>query len=95
MSEFAEYGWIDNKRSKYLRDKIKSRMDQLQDWMESNHHLKNPEEVMDHTYSVSKFWSVLSEEDKDYIHGARYAIEEKMEWNIPEENKRINRDSGK
>lgn len=66
-------------------------MDQLQDWMESNYHIKHPEEVDDFTYTISKFWSILTEEEKDYIHGARYAIENKMEWNIPEENKRINK----
>jgi len=73
-----------------VKDKIKDRMDQLQDWMEDNYHLEKPDEVVEHIHSVSKFWSVLSEEDKDYIHGAQYAIEEKMAWNIPEEKKRKN-----
>lgn len=65
-----------------LREKINSRMDQLQSWMESNYHLENADEVITHIESVSKFWSALSEEDRDYIHGARYAIEEKIEWNV-------------
>jgi len=65
-----------------VKDKIKERMDQLQKWMESNYHLEHPEEVEEHIQTVSKFWSALSEEDQDYIHGARYAIEEKMEWNV-------------
>lgn len=65
-----------------LREKINMRMDILQDWMESNYHLKNPEAVIEHIENVSKFWSVLSEEDRDYIHGCRYAIEEKSEWNV-------------
>jgi len=57
-------------------------MDILQGWMESNYHLKRPEVVEEHIRSVTKFWSVLSEEDRDYIEGARYAIEEKMEWKV-------------
>jgi len=65
-----------------VKDKIKERMDQLQKWMESNYHLEHPEEVEEHIQTVSKFWSALSEEDQDYIHGARYAIEEKTEWNV-------------
>ena len=65
-----------------VKDKINSRMDQLQEWMESNYHLENPQEVEDHIQTVSKFWSALSEEDRDYIHGARYAIENKMTWNV-------------
>ena len=40
--------------------KIKERMDKLQKWMESNHHIDNPDEVHELTLSVSKFWSVLS-----------------------------------
>ena len=70
------------------RLKIKQRMDILQDWMEQNYHLKRPEVVEEHIQTVSKFWSALSEEDRDYIHGCRFAIEEKMEWNIPDDKKR-------
>ena len=70
------------------RLKIKQRMDILQDWMEQNYHLKRPEVVEEHIQTVSKFWSALSEEDRDYIHGCRYAIEKKMEWNIPDDKKR-------
>jgi len=62
--------------------KIKERMDQLQEWMESNYHLENPEAVEVLIDSVSKFWSVMQEEDTDYIHFARQAIEEKIVWNL-------------
>tara|TARA_R110001632_G_scaffold181955_1_gene302032 strand:+ start:367 stop:570 length:204 start_codon:yes stop_codon:yes gene_type:complete len=65
-----------------LKEKINSRMDQLQEWMESNYHLEHADEVYDHTLSVSKFWSVLSEEDRDYIQAAQMACEEKQEWNV-------------
>lgn len=65
-----------------LQDKIKDRMDLLQDMMEDNVHIDSPDIVEEHIRTVSKFWSVLSDEDRDYIHGARYAIEEKMEWNL-------------
>lgn len=63
-----------------LRYKINERMNVLQHWVEGNYHLKNPEEVEEVIKSVSKFWSILSEEDKDYIDGIRYAIEHKIEW---------------
>mgnify|MGYP001292302627 CR=1 FL=1 len=62
--------------------KIKERMDQLQSWMESNYHIKNPNEVYELSRSVSKFWSVLSEEDRDYIQAAQYAIEDKITWDV-------------
>jgi hypothetical protein len=65
-----------------LREKIDLRMDELQKLMEGNEHLSNPDKVELLIGSVSKFWSALSEEDRDYIHGARYALEEKMEWKV-------------
>ena len=65
--------------------KIKQRMDQLQEWMESDYHLENPDEVTELIMSVTKFWSVLQEEDMDFIHGAKYAIEENMAWGNPKD----------
>jgi len=67
-----------------IKDKINQRMDKLQEMMESNVHLERPAEVAEHIYSVSKFWSVLSDEDKDYIDGSRYALEEQIRWELPE-----------
>lgn len=60
-----------------LTQKINQRMDILQDWMEQDYHLERPEVVYEHTLSVSKFWSVLSEEDRDYIQGVQFAIDTK------------------
>ena len=60
-----------------LTEKINQRMDILQDWMEQDYHLERPKVVYEHTLSVSKFWSVLSEEDRDYIQGVQFAIDTK------------------
>lgn len=65
-----------------LKDKINKRMDALQNMMESNFHLKDPKAVNLQIDSVSKFWSVLSDEDKDYIHCSRDALTEQTEWKI-------------
>ena len=65
-----------------VRDKVNQRMDILQGWMEKNYHLKRPEVVEEHIQTITKFWSIMSEEDKDYIHGCRYAIEENTEWKV-------------
>lgn len=65
-----------------LQDKIKQRMDILQMWMEENYHMRRPEVVEEHIQTITKFWSVMTDEDKDYIHGARYAIEQKTMWNV-------------
>jgi hypothetical protein len=65
-----------------IRNLIKTRMDHLQELMEGQAHIDRPEYVNDVIESVSKFWSVLSDEDKDYIHCARDALENKTDWNV-------------
>lgn len=67
-----------------VRDKIKARMDQLQEMMESNLHLEKQFEVDDQISTITKFWSVLSDEDKDYIHACRHALEYQSRWEIEE-----------
>lgn len=63
-----------------LREKIEQRLIALTHWMDSGYHLKNPEEVDALIDSISKFWSVLNEDDKEYIQAARYAIENQQDW---------------
>lgn len=63
-----------------LRDKINSRMDALEEQMNKNVHLKDANLVSEMIYSVSKFWSALSEEDREYVQAARWALEEKRTW---------------
>lgn len=65
-----------------IKDKINDRMDHLQQLMEGQAHIDRPEYVLDVIDSVSKFWSALSEEDKEYIQCSRHALDEKMEWRI-------------
>lgn len=55
-------------------------MDVLQKMMENNIHIDDAQRVTRQIETVSKFWSVLSEEDRDYIQGCQYAIEEKYKW---------------
>ena len=65
-----------------IEDKIQKRMDKLQRCMEHNAHLHETLYVMDLYHSVRKFWSVLSEEDRDYLQGVEYAISEMVEWKL-------------
>lgn len=66
-----------------LRQKIDARLDELQEMMENDLHLIYPDKVMDLTQRISPFWSVLSEEDREYVQCAQYAIEEQREWGSP------------
>jgi len=48
--------------------------------MNGNQHLADPDGIEEKVSNVSKFWSALSEEDRDFIDGVRWAIEEKAKW---------------
>ena len=63
-----------------LREKINTRMDELQAMMDNNVHLTDPLTVAMQAESVSRFWSVLDEEDKDYIQAAQHAVEDQLPW---------------
>jgi len=63
-----------------LLKKIEERMDMLQAQMKANVHLENENTVISTIDSLTKFWSVLSEEDKDYILAAQTAIDDGMKW---------------
>jgi len=65
-----------------LDDKIQNRMDELQRCMEHNAHLYETLYVMDVYHSVRKFWSVLSEEDRDYLQGVEYALQHNLKWDV-------------
>jgi hypothetical protein len=66
-----------------IDDKIKQRMDRLQREMEANAHLTETLAVMELYYSVRKFWSRLSDEDRDYLHAVEYALAENVQWKLP------------
>lgn len=63
-----------------LREKTKQRLDTLQSYMENNYHLKNRDECYELSLKISRCWSILSEEDKDYVQCAQDAISEGLEW---------------
>lgn len=59
-----------------LREKIAKRLDVLESLMQSRDYEAAAVLIPD----ISKFWPVLSEEDRDFIHGCQFAIEENLEW---------------
>jgi len=65
---------------KDLKERIQYRLDQIEMLMYQDYHLKNPNEVYNQTLQVSKFWSILSEEDRDFIQGVQSSIEEGWSW---------------
>ena len=63
-----------------VRRKIANRLDDLERLMGEQKHLTHSEHVEHVIDSVSKFWSVLNEEEKEYLQAARYALDKKAEW---------------
>ena len=59
-----------------IKDKIKERMDEIQVMMESG----NRENIDEKIANVTKFWSVLDEENRDYLNAVRVAVEENLPW---------------
>jgi hypothetical protein len=65
-----------------IQKRINERMDTLQLYMESNVHLQDPGRVEVQIATLSPYWAHMSDEDKDYVDCARWAIEKKMEWDV-------------
>ncbi len=63
-----------------IRQRIEERLNLLESMLSSQMHVSDPSEVLDALASVSKFYSVLSEEQREFVHAARWAIEEQKEW---------------
>ena len=63
-----------------IKDRIQKRLDVLEFMMDNNIHLADPDGCMEYTLTISKFWVVLSEEDRDFIQGCQSSIEAGWEW---------------
>ena len=63
---------------KDVKERIQHRIDRLETFMKENNRdkatLLEPE--------ISKFWSILSDEDKDFIQSVRIALEDDIEWKV-------------
>lgn len=65
-----------------LRKKIELRMQILEEMMKRNMHVKDPTTVDLFLDRITYCWGVLSEEDRDFVHGCQYALEEKVVWSL-------------
>lgn len=64
-----------------LKEKIKNALDNLQSLMEDNVHLRDYLTVADAIDNAAKYFSVLSEDEREYIDACRYALEKQLRWN--------------
>jgi flagellar biosynthesis regulator FlaF len=64
----------------HLKQKIKERLDELEVLMKSQTHLQDADKIIEALDGVEKFWSVLNEDEKDFIGAVRYACRTQITW---------------
>ena len=67
-----------------VRQKIELRMADLETKLTRGDHLRSAEGVADVLFRISeiaKFWSILTDGDRDYINAARMAVADQSHWN--------------
>ena len=65
-----------------LREKLELRMQILQQMMERNMHIKDPKTVEEFLDRITYCWGIMNEEDRDYVHGCKFALEEGIVWSL-------------
>jgi hypothetical protein len=63
-----------------IEEKIKAKLDQLERSLNAQEHISNPAYFEQQLASFSIYFHLMKDEDRDYLHYARYALEEQMEW---------------
>lgn len=66
-----------------IRQKIRDRLNALEAAMIDQKHLGSPEDqqaVLDLIDSITKFWSVLDDGDRDFLNAVRMTIAQKSNW---------------
>jgi hypothetical protein len=64
----------------HLKQKIKERLDELENLMRSQTHLQNVDIIIESLDGVEKFWSILEEDEKEFIGAVRYACRTQITW---------------
>lgn len=59
-----------------LCEKIKVRLDEIQEMIEANDRKGIEEKI----YNVAKFWAALSQEEREFIDCVRWAVENDKPW---------------
>ena len=68
-------------KERTIRQKIEQRMDDLENSLKMQTHLKEPTAIGDLIESISKFYSILTEDQREFVQCARLAVLEQRHWN--------------
>ena len=65
---------------KAYRQKITEQFDEIEEMMNKQLHLTDPQSVEEKLYSVDYKWHFISEEDRDFYQGCKFALENGLKW---------------
>lgn len=66
-----------------VRMKLQTRLDALEAQLQAGEHLRSAEgmiTVLTTIASVSKFWRIMSDTERDLVNSAKMAVEDGIEW---------------
>ena len=63
-----------------IYDRIEKRLDTLEELLKRQAHLSFPDTIRDSLSSLSKFRPYMNDEQSDFVDGARFVLEERIEW---------------
>lgn len=66
-----------------VRMKVQTRLDALEKQLKAGEHLRSAEgviAVLTTIASVSKFWRVMTDEERDFVNAAKIAVEDGFQW---------------
>ena len=62
------------------RQKITEQFDEIEQMMVKQLHLTDPQSVEEKLYGVEYKWHFISEEDRDFYQGCKFALENGLKW---------------
>jgi hypothetical protein len=65
-----------------IQDTINDKLNQLEQSLLNQDHLNNPIEFLIQLVSLSKYFHLMSDEDRDYVNCAKEALEDQIEWKV-------------
>jgi hypothetical protein len=65
-----------------IQDTIKTKLDQLEQFLINGEHLNQSEVFAQQLSSLSLYYHLMRDEDRDYVNCAKTAWEESLEWKI-------------
>ena len=64
------------------QETIKAKMHHLEKSLLNQVHMNDPIEFLTQLMSLSKYFHLMSDEDRDYVNCAKEALEEQIEWKL-------------